>query len=128
MTFLPLQDPAGAVSVRNRGLGGTPPPFFSMFLSSPTPQNYVSFSNRQDMLLELYEVTLHALERANNDRLWFNTTIQLGKLYFEAHDFGKLQRVPMRLPPHCCCSCACSCSLALALALLLLFLLYCSLL
>lgn len=53
----------------------------------------MSGGNQPDVLLNVYETTLNALKEQHNDRLWFNTTLQLGKLYFEKRDFEKLSKV-----------------------------------
>ena len=34
-----------------------------------------------NVLSEMYEITLLALETANNERLWLNTNLELAKLY-----------------------------------------------
>lgn len=40
---------------------------------------------------QMYEITLSALKTANNERLWFNTNVKLGKLYLELGDHFRLQ-------------------------------------
>jgi COP9 signalosome complex subunit 2 len=43
----------------------------------------VSNSNDDGMLTNMFEITLDALKTANNERLWFNTTLKLTKLYMQ---------------------------------------------
>jgi COP9 signalosome complex subunit 2 len=44
----------------------------------------ISNSKDDNMLAEMFNVTLEALKTANNERLWFTTTLKLAKLYL--HD------------------------------------------
>lgn len=82
-----------------------------------------------DLLQEFYETTLEALKDAKNDRLWFKTNtkvyrdlifllfsfflctcaqtcfflllLQLGKLYLEREEYGKLQKILRQLHQSC---------------------------
>lgn len=86
---------------------------------------------QMDLLQEFYETTLEALKDAKNDRLWFKTNtkvhrsaerinsyvtftvhlsrrneafvsfIQLGKLYLEREEYGKLQKILRQLHQSC---------------------------
>eukprot|EP00967_Tisochrysis_lutea_P013758 scaffold15409_cov35-Tisochrysis_lutea.AAC.2 len=61
----------------------------------------VSSSQQMELLQELYETTLSALQEAKNERLWFKTNLKLGKLWFDRAQYGRLQRiikVSCRLP------------------------------
>ncbi|OQS07750.1 COP9 signalosome complex subunit [Thraustotheca clavata] len=49
----------------------------------------------------MYEITLEALKNANNDRLWFQTNIKLGKLYLELGDYAPLHKVLEELHASC---------------------------
>ena len=41
----------------------------------------ITTATNVDVLSEMYEITLLALETANNERLWLNTNLELAKLY-----------------------------------------------
>lgn len=43
----------------------------------------ISNSSDDSMLANMFEITLDALKTANNERLWFNTTLKLTKLYMQ---------------------------------------------
>jgi COP9 signalosome complex subunit 2 len=49
----------------------------------------------------MYEITLNALKDANNERLWFNTNVKLGKLHLEMGDYSKLPRTIRELHKSC---------------------------
>ena len=49
----------------------------------------------------MYEITLKALKTANNERLWFNTNIKLGKLYIELQDYYSLTKLVAELHKSC---------------------------
>jgi COP9 signalosome complex subunit 2 len=49
----------------------------------------------------MYEITLNALKTANNERLWFNTSVKLGKLYLDLGDHLRLQKSIQELHKSC---------------------------
>lgn len=63
--------------------------------------DYISTSNRMELLQEFYETTLEALKDAKNDRLWFKTNTKLGKLYFDRGDFKRLSIILKQLHQSC---------------------------
>lgn len=63
--------------------------------------DYVSTSKKADLLQQFYQITLDALKDAKNDRLWFKTTIKLGKLYFDQHLYENLEKVLKQLKQSC---------------------------
>jgi COP9 signalosome complex subunit 2 len=52
-----------------------------------------SHAQQSELLREFYEITLLALEEANNERLWFKTNLKLGKLMFQGGQYAKLAKV-----------------------------------
>ncbi|CAJ0595329.1 unnamed protein product [Cylicocyclus nassatus] len=63
--------------------------------------DYISTSKQMDLLQKFYETTLDALKDAKNERLWFKTNTKLGKLYFDMHEFQKLERILKQLKNSC---------------------------
>eukprot|EP01137_Pigoraptor_chileana_P015100 Opistho-2@70619 len=63
--------------------------------------DYISTSQRMDLLQEFYETTLEALREAKNDRLWFKTNLKLGKLYFDRAEYNRLARILKQLHQSC---------------------------
>ncbi len=61
----------------------------------------VSSSQQSTIISKVYEMTLDALKTVNNDRLWFQTNIKLGKLYLELGDYVPLRRVLQELHASC---------------------------
>lgn len=61
----------------------------------------VSSSTNLQILSKMYEITLNALKSANNERLWFNTSVKLGKLYLELGDHFRLQNSIRELHKSC---------------------------
>ena len=61
----------------------------------------ISSSTDLTVLSQMYETTLNALKSANNERLWFNTNVKLGKLYLELQDTARLQRTIRELHKSC---------------------------
>jgi len=61
----------------------------------------VSGSQQMDLLQELYETTLSALQEAKNDRLWFKTNLKLGKLWYDLAEYSRLQRIIKELNRSC---------------------------
>mmetsp|Transcript_13923 Transcript_13923/g.42471 ORF Transcript_13923/g.42471 Transcript_13923/m.42471 type:complete len:356 (+) Transcript_13923:150-1217(+) len=61
----------------------------------------VSSSQQMELLQELYETTLSALQEAKNERLWFKTNLKLGKLWFDRAQYGRLQRIIKELNKAC---------------------------
>lgn len=49
----------------------------------------------------MYEITLERLKDANNERLWFNMNVKLGKLYLDIGEFGQLRRLLDKLYVYC---------------------------
>ena len=47
--------------------------------------------DEQETLVKMYDITLRALKSGNNERLWFNTNIKMGRMYLAMKDFNKLQ-------------------------------------
>ena len=41
----------------------------------------------------MYELTLDKLKDVNNDRLWFNMNVKLGKSYLDMQEFDQLQKL-----------------------------------
>uniref|UniRef100_A0A7S3A4X1 COP9 signalosome complex subunit 2 n=2 Tax=Rhodosorus marinus TaxID=101924 RepID=A0A7S3A4X1_9RHOD len=66
---------------------------------------YVSQSQELSHLEKFYEMTLEVLKEARNERLWFNTKLKLGKLWFDMKVFGrgnaKLEKVLKELHKSC---------------------------
>ena len=54
-------------------------------------------------LRSFYDKTLAALKSSQNERLWFKTNMKLAKLWFDKHEFHRLQ-VGVRA-----CACVCMC-------------------
>jgi COP9 signalosome complex subunit 2 len=63
--------------------------------------DYVSAGRQTDLLQEFYEITLAALQDAKNDRLWFKTTLKLGKTYLDQEDHSKLVKTIKDLRRSC---------------------------
>jgi len=61
----------------------------------------VSQAEDPSMISTMYEITLNALKTANNDRLWFQTNVKLGKLYLDIGDYTQLRRVVNELHQSC---------------------------
>jgi COP9 signalosome complex subunit 2 len=61
----------------------------------------VSVSSDMDLLQEFYETTLHSLEEAKNERLWFKTNLKLCKLWFTLKDFGRVSKILKELYRSC---------------------------
>lgn len=62
-----------------------------------------SVSSASDLtkLETIYELTLDALQRTANQRLWFSTSVKLAKLHLELGDVQKLQRLLRNLHQTC---------------------------
>lgn len=63
--------------------------------------DFVSSSQRTELLQEFYEVTLAALQEARNERLWFKTVLKLAGLYYEGGEFGRLAKLLKELHRSC---------------------------
>lgn len=50
---------------------------------------------------KMYEITLDRLKDANNDRLWFNMNVKLGKLYLDMNEFTQLRKLLDQLYVYC---------------------------
>jgi len=61
----------------------------------------VSGSQQMDLLQELYETTLRALQEAKNERLWFKTNLKLGKLWYDRAEYGRLFKIVKELNQAC---------------------------
>mmetsp|Transcript_3196 Transcript_3196/g.4603 ORF Transcript_3196/g.4603 Transcript_3196/m.4603 type:complete len:455 (+) Transcript_3196:24-1388(+) len=44
-------------------------------------------------LAKMYEITLDMLKKQKNERLWFNTSLKLAKMYLQARDYCRLESV-----------------------------------
>jgi COP9 signalosome complex subunit 2 len=63
--------------------------------------DFVSSSNRMDLLQEFYETTLAALQEARNERLWFKTNLKLAHLYYESNEYARLGKLLKELHKSC---------------------------
>lgn len=63
--------------------------------------DYISTSQKAELLQWFYETTLEALQDAKNDRLWFKTNTKLGKLCFDRGDYSRLTRILRQLHLSC---------------------------
>jgi COP9 signalosome complex subunit 2 len=63
--------------------------------------DFVSSSNRMELLEEFYETTLVALQEASNERLWFKTNLKLANLYYEGSEFTRLAKLLKELHRSC---------------------------
>eukprot|EP00042_Codosiga_hollandica_P049293 m.570068 g.570068 ORF g.570068 m.570068 type:complete len:443 (-) comp57848_c0_seq4:160-1488(-) len=61
----------------------------------------ISSSDNHELLQSFYETTLDALKEAKNDRLWFKTTLKLGKMHLDREEFTKLLRIIKHLYASC---------------------------
>lgn len=61
----------------------------------------VSVSSDMNLLQEFYETTLHSLEEARNERLWFKTNLKLCKLWFSRKEFGRVAKILKELYKSC---------------------------
>ncbi|KAJ1445720.1 PCI domain-containing protein [Pelagophyceae sp. CCMP2097] len=52
-------------------------------------------------LAKMYEVTFDALKAANNERLWFNTNVKVGKIYLASREFSRVGRIVLELHASC---------------------------
>ncbi|KAI9907179.1 hypothetical protein PsorP6_016142 [Peronosclerospora sorghi] len=50
---------------------------------------------------KMYEMTLEKLKNINNDRLWFNMNVKLGKVYLEMQEYDQLQVLLRQLYDYC---------------------------
>lgn len=60
-------------------------------LDSVSPATATTAVVNIEVLSKIYEITLVALKSANNERLWFITTLKLAKLYLEAKKFNEVE-------------------------------------
>ena len=63
--------------------------------------DFVSGSPDMDFLERFYDTTLAALKSSQNERLWFKTNMKLAKLWFDKHEFHRLQRILRELHKSC---------------------------
>eukprot|EP00878_Enallax_costatus_P008522 GHUV01008910.1.p1 GENE.GHUV01008910.1~~GHUV01008910.1.p1 ORF type:complete len:373 (+),score=151.55 GHUV01008910.1:186-1304(+) len=63
--------------------------------------DFISASSDLDLLQEFYETTLHALEKARNDRLWFKTNLKLCNLWFKAKEYSRMHKILKDLHKSC---------------------------
>eukprot|EP00227_Mantoniella_beaufortii_P013271 CAMPEP_0197592424 /NCGR_PEP_ID=MMETSP1326-20131121/15083_1 /TAXON_ID=1155430 /ORGANISM="Genus nov. species nov., Strain RCC2288" /LENGTH=438 /DNA_ID=CAMNT_0043158121 /DNA_START=13 /DNA_END=1329 /DNA_ORIENTATION=- len=61
----------------------------------------VGVSSDVDLLQDFYETTLHSLEEAKNERLWFKTNLKLCKLWFTMKEFGRVSKILKELYRSC---------------------------
>eukprot|EP00968_Pinguiococcus_pyrenoidosus_P000525 scaffold31_cov263-Pinguiococcus_pyrenoidosus.AAC.31 len=59
--------------------------------------NNTSLANLQSV----YEITLQALKNANNERLWLNTNIKLGRVHLEAKNYSRVAEIARELQEAC---------------------------
>lgn len=50
-----------------------------------------------ESLAQMYEITFEALKASNNERLWFNTNVKVGKIYLEQKRYDKVALVVKEL-------------------------------
>ena len=65
--------------------------------SGNSSNNIANGSGPAQTLARMYEITLDVLKRTNNDRLWFNTNIKMGKMYLMHRDYARLAQVVREL-------------------------------
>lgn len=53
------------------------------------------------VLSQMYEITFEALRAANNERLWFNTNVKVGKIYLASGDHARVKRIVGELHASC---------------------------
>ena len=53
------------------------------------------------VLRQMYEITFEALRAANNERLWFNTNVKVGKIYLASGDYQSVARIVRELHGSC---------------------------
>ena len=63
--------------------------------------DYVSSSQKLDLLQDFYETTLEALKDAKNERLWFKTNLKLGKLWLDMAEYNRLTKILRELHKSC---------------------------
>mmetsp|Transcript_44501 Transcript_44501/g.118759 ORF Transcript_44501/g.118759 Transcript_44501/m.118759 type:complete len:416 (-) Transcript_44501:12-1259(-) len=63
--------------------------------------DFVSVSTDMDLLEKFYDTTLASLKESQNERLWFKTNMKLAKLWFDKHEFHRLQRILKELHRSC---------------------------
>mmetsp|Transcript_12896 Transcript_12896/g.27551 ORF Transcript_12896/g.27551 Transcript_12896/m.27551 type:complete len:447 (-) Transcript_12896:25-1365(-) len=63
--------------------------------------DFVSVSTDMDLLERFYDTTLASLKDSQNERLWFKTNMKLAKLWFDKHEFHRLQRILKELHRSC---------------------------
>lgn len=63
--------------------------------------NLVSTANDTKLLSSVYSITMDALKKMNNEKLWFNTKLKLGNLYILQMDWEKLDIVVKELKQWC---------------------------
>ena len=63
--------------------------------------DFVSGSDNAELLQQFYKITLHALQEASNERLWFKTNLKLGTLCFHKSDFPRLRQILKELRRSC---------------------------
>lgn len=63
--------------------------------------DYVSSSQKLELLQDFYETTLEALKDAKNERLWFKTNLKLGKLWLDMAEFNRLTKILKELHKSC---------------------------
>ena len=49
-------------------------------------------STQYAILGQMYDITLDTLKSSNNDRLWFNTNLKIGKFHLNAKDYPLVDR------------------------------------
>jgi len=54
-----------------------------------------------DLVLNLYELALSAMQAANNENLWFKTNLKLAQRMFDKGVYNKLQKILDQLKDSC---------------------------
>jgi COP9 signalosome complex subunit 2 len=49
----------------------------------------------------MYKITLEALKKANNERLWFTTNLKLAKVYLDIKNYAELENLLVQLKKSC---------------------------
>lgn len=63
--------------------------------------DFISHATDVELLQQFYEVTLEALQRAKNDRLWYKANLKLCNLWFKMKEYGRMSRILKELHRSC---------------------------
>ena len=61
----------------------------------------ISTGSSVQTLQRMYEITLNALKDANNERLWLNTNVKLGRVHLQARNFREVRRIAEEMKQAC---------------------------